>query len=122
MKTDIKVTGFDLTPAISDYVAEKMVQIDKFIDPSDESAMAQVEIGKTTAHHKQGDVFRAEINIRLSGRTVRAVEELDDLYAALDKVKDDLVRQITSGSAKKQTLLRRGARKFKDFIRGFGRK
>lgn len=122
MKTEIKVTGFELTPAISSYVADKMVQIDKFVDPTDESAFAEIEIGKTTSHHRQGDFFRAEINLRLAGQKLRVQEELEDLYAALDKVKDDLVRQITSRSAKKQTLFRRGARKFKDFVRGFRRR
>lgn len=119
MRINIKATNLELTSAISDYLRKRVDALDKFVDKNDESAMADVEVGKSTKHHQSGDIFRAEINLHVSGKNLRAVAEKDNLYAAIDQAKDEMVREITSHKAKQRTLLRRGGAKIKDFIRGF---
>lgn len=53
-----------------------------------------VEIGRTTRHHQKGDIFRAEVQMRLSGRSVRAESEREDLKLAVTEVKDELQREL----------------------------
>lgn len=119
MRINIKATNLELTAAISDYAEKRVSSLEKFINKNDESAMANVEVGKSTKHHQSGDIFRAEINLHIAGKNLRAVVEKDNLYAAIDEAKDEMVREITSHKAKQRTLLRRGGAKIKDFIRGF---
>ena len=80
--------------------------------------MCEVELGKTSAHHKSGDVFKAEINITTAGSNqFYAVAEESDLYAAIDVVRDEIERTIVSRKEKRETLFRRGAAKFKNIIK-----
>lgn len=123
MNISIKTTGIEPTDALTQYVTEKVNTATKFFKVQNAgNATAQVEIGKTTKHHQSGNVFRAEVNIRMDGRSFRAVSEQEDLYAAIDDMKDELVREITSAKDKRQTLIRRGGAMIKNFMRGFGGK
>ena len=120
MNINIKTTNISLTPAIKDYFEKKLMAIDKLVDFSRDNVYVQAELGKTTHHHRQGDVFRAEINLRVSGYNYRAVAEKDDLYAAIDVVKDELSREVKNGKQKRISLVRRGAQKIKNLLR-FGK-
>ncbi len=119
MRINIKATNLELTNAISDYVEKRVASLEKFVDKNDESAIAQVEVGKSTKHHQSGDIFRAEINLHIAGKDLRAVAEKDNLYSAIDEAKDEMTREITSHKDRKRTLIRRGGARIKDFLRGF---
>lgn len=104
-----KGTGFELTPAISEYIDEKVGGLTKYLASMDNSAVeARVEVGKTTEHHHKGNIFRAEVNLKLTGHLLRAEHESDDVYAAIDKVHDELKRQIVSLKEKMIDKRRRG--------------
>lgn len=108
--------NFELTPAILDYVSKKISTLEKFLT-NGENALCDVELGKTTNHHKSGDIFRAEVNLVHKGQQFYAVGEAEDLYAAIDMVRDDAERGIVSQKTKRDTLFRRGAAKIKALLR-----
>ena len=112
MRTNIKATGIELTPALSTYVTDKVAMLDKLLAHCGD-VFAAVEIGKETNHHKTGNWFFAEINVHCDGKTLRNVAEESDLYAAIDKMKDGAAEEIRSYEKKKNTLLRRGGRAIK---------
>ncbi len=116
---NIKATNMELTPAISDYISKKVEMLEKFVDPNDTSVSANIEVGKTTEHHQRGDVFRAEINFSMGGKQFRAVSETEDLYAAIDEMKDDLAHTLLSHKGKQQTMIRKGASQLKNLLKGF---
>jgi ribosomal subunit interface protein len=117
MTLNIKTTNISLTPETKEYLERKLAMLGKIIDFENGNVYAQVELGKTTEHHKQGDIFRAEINLRMAGRSFRAVSEKQDLYAAIDAMKDELGREVKSGKDKKVSLLRRGGQRIKKMLR-----
>ncbi len=117
MKLNIKATNIELTPAISAYVEKKLVGIEKFLGENT-GAVAQVEVGKSTQHHRSGDIFRAEVHITGGGADHYAVSEQSDLYAAIDVVKDELVRSMNHEKGKRFARTRRGARMVKEMMRG----
>lgn len=119
---NVKATQMDLTPAISDYVEKRVNMIDKVIDPNDTSASVFVEVGKTTQHHKEGDFFFAEMNVHIAGRDFRAMVEKDDLYAAIDEVKDEVIREIVGYKNRRRTMVRRGGAAIKNILKGIGGK
>lgn len=102
MRILIKGTAVQLTPAIEDYIQKRIGGLEKYLKRLDSPAVeARVEVGKISGHHKKGDIFRAEINLKLPGRLLRAEEESDDLFAAIDLVHDEMKREIVSFKAKK---------------------
>ncbi len=120
MRISIKATNIDLTEPLRSYVTERIESVRKLTTISDESLHAAVEIGKTTQHHKQGDVFRAEVNFHLAHTLIRAVAVKDDLYAAIDEMKDELARELNSYKDKDRTMMRRGAATVKAMMKGVG--
>jgi ribosomal subunit interface protein len=119
MKINIKTTNIDLTDTLSDYVDEKMDQVEKFLEPNDGSVLCEVEIGMTTKHHQSGKIFRAEINLRASGNNFRAVSEKEDLYIAINDAKEDVIESLKSHKNKQRARFRRGAEKIKNILKGF---
>jgi putative sigma-54 modulation protein len=117
MKINIKATGIELTPAISDYVHKKVSSLEKYLEKGSD-VVAQVEVGKSTQHHKSGEVFRAEVHLIGAGFDLYAASEQTDLYAAIDVVKDEISRNLTHQKGKRFALARRGGRMVKDMMRG----
>lgn len=117
MKINIKATGIELTPAISGYVDKKISALEKYFSQSPD-AVAKVEVGRHTQHHKSGAVFKAEVHIIGSGFDLYAVSESTDLYAAIDMVKDEIARELTHEKGKRFVLARRGARFVKNMMKG----
>ncbi len=123
MQINIKATGIELTGAIKDYVEKRLSGLDKFLKDNNEEAYLDVEVGKTTEHHKKGQLFRSEANIRTGNKVMfRAVGEEFDLYASIDAIKEDLERQMTATKDKKTTLFRRGARSVKKMLKGISKR
>jgi ribosomal subunit interface protein len=121
MKIKITTTNIDLTSAIEAYVDEKINSVEKFaVAHKSEDPVVEVEIGKSTNHHHSGDVFRAEANMVVRGKHFRATSETTDLYAAIDDMRNELVRVLSSDKDKTRTLFRRGASAVKNMLR-FGR-
>lgn len=116
MKINIKAINIELTPAISSYVEKKVSAIGKYLETG--NVLAQVEVGKSTKHHKEGHVFKAEVHITGPGLDLYAISEQTDLYAAIDLVKDEIVRNTLHLKGKRETIGRKGARLIKSMMRG----
>jgi ribosomal subunit interface protein len=117
MNISIKSTNLELTPALRDYTEKRLRTITKYTGGD---AAITVEIGKTTAHHKQGDVFFAEVHVVTPlGKQHHATSEKSDLYEAIDDVRSEIVSELATAKGKRETLFRRGAKKVKWMLRGF---
>ncbi len=108
----------ELTDALREYVEQKIRPLEKLTTVASESLHAAVEIGKTTHHHKQGNVFRAEVNLHIAHDLIRAVAVQEDLYAAIDEMKQELAVDLAKHKGKKKTLFKRGAQAVKAMLRG----
>lgn len=96
MKLNIKTKNFELTEAIREYVQIKMDYLDKFVSEwaSEGGVEVEFEAAKETNHHNKGDIYYAEANLIVPGKTIRAERNADDLHAAIDAVKDILAEQV----------------------------
>ena len=97
MKIIIKATKIKLTPILKDFTEEKITDLEKLFESKvkrDFEVRAFVEIGKTSEHHRKGDIFFAECQIFLPGKGVRAVAEKEDLKLAICEVKEQLQVQL----------------------------
>ncbi len=109
----LKVTNMELTPAIRSYAEEKVGMLTKMLAEKDE-CHAYVEVGQTTKHHHAGEIFRAEVNLTTPQGALRAEAQKEDLYAAIDAVKDELMAELRKRKTKRMTLIKKGGRMFKD--------
>jgi len=120
MKIQIKGTNTYITDETSDYLHKKIDMLEKFVDPNDTSVLCEVEIGRTTNHHKSGDIFRTEINLRQDGKHFRAVAEEESVLASIDFAKDEMSVELSNYKNKKITLIRRGGAAIKNMLRSIG--
>ena len=111
MNIQIYSKNYDLNQEIKDYIQEKIGGLAKFIDNIID---VKVEASKSTQHHENGDYYYVEVNIKVPGRLVRAVAEKESLFVAVDEVREELSRELNKVKAKKESLMRRGARILKD--------
>ncbi|MFZ3055065.1 MAG: ribosome-associated translation inhibitor RaiA [Minisyncoccales bacterium] len=106
MKTKIKATNINLTPYLEDLIKEKMADIAKLLK-GEKVLIAEIEVGLTSKHHQKGDIYRAEIQIEVPNKLLRAVSEKEDFRAALTDAKDEIGKQIIKYKDKKITDKRR---------------
>ena len=118
MRINEKGKNMQITPDIKSYLFKKLEHLEKFLDPADGSILCDVELGKMSNHHKTGDVFRTEINLHIAGKNLRAVSEMDELFASIDMAKDEMVREIQTNKDKKISLIKQGGAKIKNLIKG----
>lgn len=101
MKVKIKATQIELTGSIKQYIEEKMDMIDKYLGEI-QVINCDFEIEKTKSNQNKGMIFRAEVNVEVPGDFLRIEKTSDDLYKAIDKVKDHLPRSIKRYKEKKR--------------------
>jgi len=106
MQIKIKGTKIELTDAIKGYVQDKMDMLERDLGTI-KPINCDVEVGMTSNHHQKGDIYRAEVNLQLNGEMLRVEKTEDDLYKAIDKVKDHLAMAIKKYKEKKIDKKRR---------------
>ena len=112
MKINIKGTGIDLTEPIKTYATEKIESLDKFFD---NIQSADIDVGMQSHHHQKGKVYYAEVNLSVPGTMVRVVKESEDLYKAIDKVKDHLKVELDKMKEKKRARDKKVLRSNKEY-------
>ncbi len=117
LKLNIKGTNFKLTPEIYAYIGEKIGNLDKFIEKPDPTVQAWVEIGISTKHHQTGNIYRAEVQIRLPKKGVRAEAYAKDIFMAIDAVRDEAQEELKKYKEKQEAVYKRGARALKRIYR-----
>ncbi len=117
MKINIKTTSISSSPAIIEYVEKRLAKVAKLIG-NDPSVICDVELAKTTGHQHKGEIFRAEIHIVGAGKNLYASSEKEDLYAAIDDVKDEIKAELKAKKDKEVSMVRRGGARVKAMMKG----
>ena len=87
MQVNIKATKAKLAPEAQEIISEEINGLAKYCDCI---IKAEVEVGVTTFHHQKGDIYRAEVNLEVPGKILRAEAETDDITKSMNEVKDKL--------------------------------
>lgn len=119
MNINIKTNNIENTSDLKNYINKKIESFDKLVNRNDESVSVNFILSKTTNHHQKGDIFQAEVNLHISGKVFQASSESQNIYSAIDFVKDEIIREIRSYKGKKLNIIRRGGVKLKNILKGF---
>lgn len=112
----IKGKNIELTGVITSYINKRMKRLSKFLQHVD--TQVEVEVTDTTNHHKNGDIYKAEIRITTSGENFFASATGESVHAAIDIVQDEMARTLRRTKGRKQTLFKRGALSIKKMLKG----
>ena len=125
MQINLQGKNMDLTEAIKDYVTKRVTNLEKLLshlEAEKGEAMVNFEVVKTTNHHKAGEIFHASCRINIAGNKFYGESDHEDLYSAIDEVKDSLFNEIERNKDRKQTLFRRGASNVKKMLKGLSKR
>lgn len=101
MQFNIRGENIEITEALSEYVKKRVSKLNKYFDGGLD-AIVHVKMSVYRTH-------KIEVTIPLTDVILRAEENKEDMYAAIDLVVDKLERQIR----KYKTRLNRKSRKIK---------
>lgn len=101
-----------MTDAIHQYVEEKMSGLTKFFD---NIVHVDADVGMRSSHHNKGKIFYAEVNLQVPGKVVRVTKDAEDLYKAIDKVKDHLKVELEKIKGKMRHKDKQGLRDQKEY-------
>jgi putative sigma-54 modulation protein len=121
MQINLLGENMEITPAIHDYVVRRVTNLGKLLAEMEKrggEAKILFEVGKSTKHHKRGEFFHSDCSIQIDGKNFYASVDREDLYDAIDSLKEKLFSEITKSKKRKQTLFYRGARRIKNVLKG----
>lgn len=115
MNIKIKGVGIEMTEAIDSYAVKKIKEaLQKFNNESErKDILSEVELSKTSNHHSHGEIYKVSVKIVGPNMNIFLDTKKDDLYAAIDDIKDKLEYKISSIKNKKSSISRKLAVKFK---------
>lgn len=116
MLHNLKATGLDLSSEVRSYVALKLGLLDKLLEG--EESRADVELEYLESEEKS---YRAELMVH-DGALFRATARGKSLHEAIDLSIEELRREISKQKKKNVRMLRHGALRLKEFVRGWRRR
>ncbi len=125
MQIHIQGKNMELTEEIKEYAVKRITGLEKLLSSLESnggSAVADLEILRTTNHHKAGEVFRASCKINVSGVTFYGESDNEDLRAAIDEVKANLSSEIGKRKGRRQALFKRGGASIKKMLKGLSKR
>ncbi|MFA6520637.1 MAG: ribosome-associated translation inhibitor RaiA [Candidatus Paceibacterota bacterium] len=125
MQINLQSKNMELTEAIKDYVLKRVTNLEKLLSNIKTKAgevKVSFEVSKSTNHHKAGEVFHADCSITIDGDNFYGSSDNEDLYSAVDEVKEILFNEINKNKDRKQTLFRRGAKSVKKMLKGLSKR
>lgn len=106
MTINIHARAIELTPAIKDYVEEKMQSLTKYLDSIEH---IDVEVGRAEGHHhKEDKAFECNATVKIGGEVIKIEREAEELYKAIDKVRDHLRVEISDWKKRQQERSKAG--------------
>lgn len=114
MAMDITIRGknIELTPALKDYVGDKVGRLEKYFD-----SINAVDVALTVERNRSIEkTQRAEVTMHVNGTVIRAEEASVSMYSSVDIVVEKLERQLKKYKSKIYASMRekRGSRRAKE--------
>ena len=121
MQINLLGKNMEVTEAIRDYVLKRVTNLEKLLTRIKErggKVVLNFEVGKSTNHHKGGEVFHADCLIKIDGKEFYGSADKENLYQAVDALKDSLYNEISKDKSRTRTLFKRGAASVKRMMKG----
>jgi len=125
MQINLQARNIELTEDIKDYVLKRVTNLEKLLSSIEEKGgevLVHFDIGKTTEHHRTGQVFHADCLVNIHGEKFYYATDKESLYECIDEIKERLYEEIRRNKDRKQTLFKRGAASVKKMLKGISKR
>src|SRR5689334_18739589 len=125
MQINLLGKNIELTDHIRNYALKRITNLEKLlsgIEKKGGAVKANFEVSKSTNHHKSGEVFHADCLVNINGEEFYSSSDREDLYQAIDEVKERLYHEINKNKNRRQTLFKRGAASVKKMMKGLSKR
>lgn len=104
MKLPFKTTNFKLTESVASFLSQRMEKMEELIEKIGGVLTGWIEIGRITRHHKKGEVYRAEAQVKLKQQSIRAEGVSNTIFGAITEMKERLKRELSKYKTKTRSL------------------
>ena len=103
----------EATDAIKEYITEKVESLTTFFEGIES---ADIDVGIKSQHHNKGKIYYAEFKLQIPSRpSLYLSKDAEDLYKAIDKVKDHMKVELEKIKGKMNQLDREELREVKAY-------
>ena len=116
MRIAIRKKNIEITSALKEYIEKKIIEpVEKLLKRSidDNLPVLDIEMSRTTSHHRKGMVYAAEATLSMGKKVLRAEVQDEDMRVCCDLLKEELEREIGTYKNKIRALTKRRARRMK---------
>ena len=92
---------------LEEFINQKIGGLDKFFKDPNGLAEIRVEVGKPSKHHRSGEIYYVEINLKIGGKLLRATCQHEDLRNAIVDARNELGRQVKKLKEKRTDQVRK---------------
>ena len=125
MQINLQGKNVELTEAVKDYVSKRVTNLGKLLSRIEDGGgkvMVNMDLSRSTQHHKSGEIFHADCLVKIDGKEFYGSADEEDLYQAIDTLKDSLYNEINKNNDRSQTLFKRGATSIKKMMKGLSKR
>ena len=115
-KISFKATNTKLEAPLTDLMERKLSSLDRLV-PDNTDNLCDVEFEKVTGRNN-GSIHRVEVNLTVDGKLYRAESTQESFSEAIDKVRDELDKELRRSKSKRDTLIKKGGRELKKRLLG----
>jgi ribosomal subunit interface protein len=115
MKIIISANNFEVTQNLENYINKKFSKLEKLADGFNKNSVLKIVISRETKS-KEGNVLFIKANLDLLSFIISNDEIGEDIYAMVDKIQEELNRQLKKKKDKFTNKFIKGARKFKELF------
>lgn len=116
MKIKILTKGIDLEEKTEIHIKKKISSLESVVG-KDENNLCNFRVGKNSGSHRHGKIFFAEATIDTLSKNYGARHESESLLGAIDGLKEELSKKIRRYKSKRLSMVKKGGRMVKDFLR-----
>jgi len=116
MRITIYAPNINLSPNINDYLEKKIGRLDKFLPKNkDRQKMSSLEMRiKIERESARESLYKIGAELILPRQVIAVSAQNQDIFGAIDEIKDKLQRELKSHSGKQETIYRRAMRRIKN--------
>lgn len=116
MRVSLRQKNIKITPPLAEYIDRALIRrIEKLLAGGVESELPilDIEISRTTRHHKKGKVYRVSARLTHAKTHLYASVDNEDIRAACDLLEEALRREIKKNKGRLSAKEKRQARVLK---------
>jgi ribosomal subunit interface protein len=101
MEVKFLTTNLELVPSIRDYLNTKIKGLERYLKRYGSAPLMRVGLSRVSSHHSTGDIFKAELWLKIPSKPLYASAQCSQLKLAIDEAFKELKKQVLKDKTKR---------------------